>query len=255
MNRLPSRGAVSLAVLGLVCAPAGAGEIKPWFPADKPEADLKTRWRIVWGIENHAGGSEVLFIKEALPARPGRTGDQGARRLPTGGGLRAVQPKKDQRPVRGPADLRHLRCHLQSGQPRQNGPRPAVHRRRHDLRSGRPGGEVRAGGGGDPRRAGAVDEPGRDRAPRAGGDRVGGPQRRQLPVHHALRVPRRRLGRVPARGHRGEPVQQRRHRDVPHPHGVVAAERRAGRFDEDEGEHRRNEDRHSARVAGRRSGS
>jgi hypothetical protein len=56
---------------GLVCLfgpPAQfllAHEVIQHFPADKPAAQRLTSWRVVWGIENHAGGSEILYIKEA----------------------------------------------------------------------------------------------------------------------------------------------------------------------------------------------
>ncbi|MFN0053561.1 MAG: hypothetical protein ACKV0T_15385 [Planctomycetales bacterium] len=52
----------------------GGGTIAQHFPADKPVAAKQTGWRIVWDITNHAGGSEVLVIKEAWfqrsPAEP-----------------------------------------------------------------------------------------------------------------------------------------------------------------------------------------
>jgi hypothetical protein len=48
--------------LVLLCATARAGEIVQQFPA---VGNLRTQWRIVWGIENHAGGSEILVVREA----------------------------------------------------------------------------------------------------------------------------------------------------------------------------------------------
>lgn len=58
----------------LLCSSAQAGEITQHFPADQPVAGMQTQWRIVWGIEQHAGQSEVLFIQEAYfkrgPAEP-----------------------------------------------------------------------------------------------------------------------------------------------------------------------------------------
>lgn len=52
----------------LLMAPAhgAAGEIVQHFPADAPITAMRTQWRVVWGIEKHAGGSEILFIKEAF---------------------------------------------------------------------------------------------------------------------------------------------------------------------------------------------
>jgi len=46
-----------------------AGEIVQYFPADGQEANRDTQWRVVWGIESHAGGSKVLYIKEAFFSR------------------------------------------------------------------------------------------------------------------------------------------------------------------------------------------
>jgi hypothetical protein len=53
-------------VLLLSFARLQAGEIVQHFPAEKPAASLRTQWRVSWGTESHAGGSEVLFIKEAF---------------------------------------------------------------------------------------------------------------------------------------------------------------------------------------------
>jgi hypothetical protein len=59
-----SVGGVFLLVLSVPPCARG-GEITQHFPADEPAAKMRTQWRVVWGIENHAGGSEVLFVKEA----------------------------------------------------------------------------------------------------------------------------------------------------------------------------------------------
>jgi hypothetical protein len=45
------------------------------FPADKPAASMRTQWRVEWGIEKHAGGSEILFIKEAYFVRSPKEGE------------------------------------------------------------------------------------------------------------------------------------------------------------------------------------
>src|SRR5262245_29749252 len=68
MNRLWSFASLVLFVTALFGnAPSAlCGELKQRFPADKPPADMKTHWRVVWGVENHGGGSEVLFIREAV---------------------------------------------------------------------------------------------------------------------------------------------------------------------------------------------
>lgn len=69
LNRLWGRGrSVAAAALWIALSSAGAraGEITQYFPADEPVANMRTQWRVVWGIEQHAGGSEVLFVKEAF---------------------------------------------------------------------------------------------------------------------------------------------------------------------------------------------
>jgi Copper amine oxidase, enzyme domain len=60
--------------LALTLAPtlpqiAAAAQITQYFPADGQPAARLTQWRIVWGIESQAGGSEVLAIKEAWFSR------------------------------------------------------------------------------------------------------------------------------------------------------------------------------------------
>ncbi len=70
MNRRVLIGLAALLTTGPGTAPAAAtGTIEQHFPAEEPAARARTKWRVVWGIEPHAGGSEVLFIKEAYFAR------------------------------------------------------------------------------------------------------------------------------------------------------------------------------------------
>src|SRR5204863_1290013 len=40
-----------------------------YFPADGPAASRDTQWRVEWGIESHAGGSETLVIRNAWFSR------------------------------------------------------------------------------------------------------------------------------------------------------------------------------------------
>ncbi|MEO2088581.1 MAG: hypothetical protein ABGY75_03665, partial [Gemmataceae bacterium] len=61
----PARWSAALAALSVLTSGGSAGEITQHFPADKPAAGKQTQWRVVWGVEKHAGGSEVLFIEEA----------------------------------------------------------------------------------------------------------------------------------------------------------------------------------------------
>jgi hypothetical protein len=61
--------AVLVALSPIATAAPPAYEIKQHFPADKPAAGMQTQWRVVWGVEKHAGGSEVLFIEEAYFTR------------------------------------------------------------------------------------------------------------------------------------------------------------------------------------------
>jgi len=44
---------------------ANAFEIVQHFPANRAPEEMKTQWRIIWGIERHAGMAEVLVIKGA----------------------------------------------------------------------------------------------------------------------------------------------------------------------------------------------
>jgi hypothetical protein len=39
------------------------------FPANEPEANMRTKWRIVWGIERQNGRAQVLYVKEAYFTR------------------------------------------------------------------------------------------------------------------------------------------------------------------------------------------
>jgi glycosyltransferase involved in cell wall biosynthesis len=65
---------------GVICfallssAGVQAGEVVQHFPANEPVSCMRTQWRVVWGVERHDGGSEVLFIREASfkrgPAEP-----------------------------------------------------------------------------------------------------------------------------------------------------------------------------------------
>lgn len=61
----PAHWSAALAALSVLTSGISAGEITQHFPADKPAAGKQTQWRVVWGVEKHAGGSEVLFIEEA----------------------------------------------------------------------------------------------------------------------------------------------------------------------------------------------
>ena len=63
-------------------APVQAGEVTQHFPANQAVTNLRTQWRVVWGIENHGGGSEVLYIKEAFFKRVRQGYLQRARRFP-----------------------------------------------------------------------------------------------------------------------------------------------------------------------------
>jgi Cu2+-containing amine oxidase len=49
--------------------PSRTADVTQHFPANKPAAGQRTRWRVEWGIKRHLGNSEVLFIKEAHFAR------------------------------------------------------------------------------------------------------------------------------------------------------------------------------------------
>ena len=70
MNRCLLIGFATLLLISPETAPAAAtGTIEQHFPADEPASKARTTWRVVWGIEAHAGGSEVLFIKEAYFTR------------------------------------------------------------------------------------------------------------------------------------------------------------------------------------------
>jgi len=44
---------------------ARGNEITQHFPADQPTAKMNTQWRVLWDVQSHAGGSQVLVIKEA----------------------------------------------------------------------------------------------------------------------------------------------------------------------------------------------
>ncbi|MEX0679684.1 MAG: hypothetical protein WD063_21625 [Pirellulales bacterium] len=57
-------GVFVLRLFGDAVAVTGAETIQH-FPADKPAQQMDTQWRVIWGIERHAGMSEILFVKEA----------------------------------------------------------------------------------------------------------------------------------------------------------------------------------------------
>jgi hypothetical protein len=63
----------SLIFLAVLVSPrlVQAGEIVHYFPADEQEANMQTKWRVVWGIERQNGdrSSQVLYIKEAYFTR------------------------------------------------------------------------------------------------------------------------------------------------------------------------------------------
>ncbi|HSK76863.1 MAG TPA: hypothetical protein VLQ45_10435 [Thermoanaerobaculia bacterium] len=60
-----------LFLLALAAGPSllEAGEISQYFPADEIEEHMRTKWRVVWGIEKHAGQSQILYVKEAYFTR------------------------------------------------------------------------------------------------------------------------------------------------------------------------------------------
>ena len=60
---------LALALASILPQLAAAAQITQYFPADGQPGDRLTQWRIVWDIESQAGGSEVLFIKEAWFSR------------------------------------------------------------------------------------------------------------------------------------------------------------------------------------------
>ncbi len=69
-RKIFSRGCLLAAML-VVPRHLMAGEIVQQFPAD--EREMQTRWRIEWGIEHHAGGAQILYIKNAYFTRaPGQ---------------------------------------------------------------------------------------------------------------------------------------------------------------------------------------
>jgi hypothetical protein len=66
--RLPSLvllAGASLALWGLPVSILRAHEIVQHFPANKPAKEMQTSWRVVWDVTRHAGGSEILYVKEA----------------------------------------------------------------------------------------------------------------------------------------------------------------------------------------------
>lgn len=69
MLRTPWSRAVHLltivAMSGTAPAARADGTVCQHFPADQPVAQMRTAWRVVWDIAQHAGGSEILYIKEA----------------------------------------------------------------------------------------------------------------------------------------------------------------------------------------------
>jgi primary-amine oxidase len=68
-NRLRKYSWLVLSLALAVPRLLGAGEVSQHFPADLTEPNMRTKWRVVWGIENHAGGSKVLYIKAAYFTR------------------------------------------------------------------------------------------------------------------------------------------------------------------------------------------
>src|SRR5436309_15311303 len=61
---------LSLLAIGLAPpAMARSATFTQHFPADGPAASRDTEWRVEWGIESHAGGSETLVIRNAWFSR------------------------------------------------------------------------------------------------------------------------------------------------------------------------------------------
>lgn len=53
----------------VLARPVLAGQVTQYFPADGQAANRLTQWRVEWGIERHAAGAEVLYIKNAWFSR------------------------------------------------------------------------------------------------------------------------------------------------------------------------------------------
>jgi Cu2+-containing amine oxidase len=65
------RWSLRLSLLALLASARllNAGQVVQHFPANEPEANMRTKWRIVWGIERQNGRAQVLYVKEAYFTR------------------------------------------------------------------------------------------------------------------------------------------------------------------------------------------